>query len=250
MVARFDGRNPRAEQWLTRNSARLITEITEGQRKLVRSVLTQGMEEGRGPRSVALDLVGRRNRATGRREGGLLGLTESGLSTVQNARAALMSGDPSAMEQYLRLKSRDRRFDPIVRRAIREGKPVPADQARKIAGRLADRLLYRRGETIARTELLQSLHAAQNEGIMQLIDAGKIRQDQVTVVWDAANDSATRPSHRAMDGQTRRLGEPFTSGDGNQLMFPGDTSLGAPASDIVNCRCRLEQRINFLADLP
>jgi hypothetical protein len=32
------------------------------------------------------------------------------------------------------------------------------------------------------------------------------------------------------------MDEPFVV-DGEQLMFPGDTSMGATARNIVNCRC-------------
>jgi len=207
------------------------------------------MRAGRGPRSVALDIVGRINKATGRRTGGLVGLTKADQRAVSRALSELRSGDPVQMANYLTRKTRDRRFDGIVRRAMRDGKPVQADQARKITGRMADRLLYRRGETIARTELLKGLHAAQNEGIMQLVDSGVIKQEQVTNEWDAANDPYTRDSHRAMDGQKRPLGEPFVSGLGNQLLYPGDTSLGAPAEDVVNCRCVLRQSIDFVSEL-
>lgn len=207
------------------------------------------MEAGRGPRSVALDIVGRINRATGRREGGLIGNSERDIRAIQAALDELRSGDAAAMQSYLDRGLRDRRFDPIVRRAIREGKPVGAEQARKITGRMADIALRKRGETIARTELLQSLHASQAEGIQQMIDNGQLNVEQVTFEWDAANDSDTRDSHRAMDGQVRPHGQPFVSGAGNQLLFPGDRSHGAPASEIINCRCRLSPVIDFIAGL-
>ncbi len=57
----------------------------------------------------------------------------------------------------------------------------------------------------------------------------------MTREWDAAGDKDTRDSHSAMDGQKRGLDEPFTTGDGWQLMHPGDGSLGAPAEEVINC---------------
>ena len=55
----FDIRNPRAEAWLRNHSSTLIRQITDDQRAMVRAALVQGMEDGRNPRDVALDIAGR-----------------------------------------------------------------------------------------------------------------------------------------------------------------------------------------------
>lgn len=55
--------------------------------------------------------------------------------------------------------------------------------------------------------------------------------------WLTRLDERVRGSHRVMEGQVRKIGEPFLSGDGNHLTRPGDTS--APISDWINCRCRV-----------
>lgn len=247
--ARFGSRNPRAEEWLRQQSSRLIVEITEDQRQTVREAIERSLSRGDGPRTTALDLVGRTNRATGQREGGIVGLTNQQSRWADNALDELLSGDPARMARYLKRKARDRRFDRTVARAIREGRPVPASDARRIVARYRQRLLKVRGDTIARTEVLQSLHEAQNEGLRQLVDSGKVDQDAVEMEWDAASDSATRDSHRAMDGQRRRLGEPFQSGLGSLMQYPGDTSLGAPAEDVISCRCRTVPVVDFVKGL-
>jgi len=54
--------------------------------------------------------------------------------------------------------------------------------------------------------------------------------------WDAVLDDRTRSSHAAADGQVRIVGEPFVV-QSEFLLHPSDTSLGASASNIVNCRC-------------
>lgn len=51
-------------------------------------------------------------------------------------------------------------------------------------------------------------------------------------VWDSTLDGKTRPSHRAVDGEIRELDEKFSNG----LDRPGDS--GAPAAEVVNCRCK------------
>jgi uncharacterized protein with gpF-like domain len=54
--------------------------------------------------------------------------------------------------------------------------------------------------------------------------------------WDSVGDSHVREAHLSADGQEVRTNEPFTVG-GEQLMYPGDDSLGASIGNIVNCRC-------------
>lgn len=54
--------------------------------------------------------------------------------------------------------------------------------------------------------------------------------------WLAILDERTRPTHANADGQEQPLELPFDVG-GFYMMFPKDDSLGAPASEIINCRC-------------
>src|SRR5690606_5050915 len=86
VVFRFNARSPRAERWLSEHSSQLITDITEDIRIAARQHLVAGMEAGLNPRTTALSLVGRIDRATGRRVGGVLGLTSAQERFVTNAR--------------------------------------------------------------------------------------------------------------------------------------------------------------------
>ena len=249
--ARFNSRNERAERFVRDQSSRLITEVLDDQREAVRAALREGLERGTAPRTAARDIVGRVNRAKAGspREGGILGLHSRDAQAADRALAQLRSGDSADLRAYLNRKRRDRRFDPVVRKALREGTPVPADRARAMVTRYKARLLEKRGEDIARTELMRSLHAAQDEGIHQLVDDGKAQPGAVKRVWDASGDSATRDSHAAMDGQVRGLDEPFVTGAGHRVMYPGDTSLGAPAEEVINERCILRIDVDFTANL-
>jgi hypothetical protein len=38
---------------------------------------------------------------------------------------------------------------------------------------------------------------------------------------------------------------PFMSPSGAMMRFPGDTSMGAGAGEIINCRCDVEYNFNF-----
>jgi len=111
--------------------------------------------------------------------------------------------------------------------------------------------LRQRGETIARTETLKALNAGRQEALDQLIENpnNDVRAEDVVRAWDSAGDARTRETHAAADLQDPvPQGQPFIVG-GYSLMYPGDTSLGAPAEEVINCRCYVDVRIDFFARL-
>lgn len=224
-----------------RRVGRFITETVEETRDMVRNRVLRGVTAGENPRRVALDLVGRRRIGTHRRTGGIIGLTRHQEEWVQGARAELQGDAP--LRNYLTRKARDRRFDSTVRRAIRDGRPVPVDIREKMVASYRSRLLRLRGETVGRTEALSAVHAGQHEAIEQAVVDGNIPAEEIERTWYATSDSRVRDAHLAMSGQVRRHGEPFQSPTGARLMYPGDSSLGASPRDIVNCRCTVATRI-------
>lgn len=54
--------------------------------------------------------------------------------------------------------------------------------------------------------------------------------------WLAILDERTRATHAFADGQEQPIELPFDVG-GFYMMFPKDDSMGAPSSEIINCRC-------------
>lgn len=54
--------------------------------------------------------------------------------------------------------------------------------------------------------------------------------------WTSVLDGKTRPAHRLANGQTKKLEQSFVV-NGERLMYPTDTSLGATLGNIINCRC-------------
>src|SRR5690606_24378463 len=91
---RFGVRNPEAERFIREHSAQLVTAVVEDQRAGIRSALAEGLSRGANPRTTALEIVGRVNRTTGSRTGGLIGLTSVQSRAVANARSELVSADP------------------------------------------------------------------------------------------------------------------------------------------------------------
>lgn len=88
-----------------------------------------------------------------------------------------------------------------------------------------------RAQVIAVTEVNGALNAGWFSGaVAQQTQLGQ----PLAKKWIATHDSHTRPEHKAADGQTVPLNNPFIVGD-EPLMYPGDKS-GSPWN-IINCRC-------------
>lgn len=245
VIFQFSVRNVLAEEWLRTYSSELIRDIVEDQRQAVRNHLVAGMQAGANPRTTALDLVGRVNQSTGRREGGVIGLASSQEQWVRDYAAKLST--QSRLHEALENKLRDARFDRTIQRAMRDGAPIPVTTREAMVRAYRNRALRYRAETIARTESLRSLHAAQEEAIRQAIDSGALSRDRVSFIWRSAQDSRVRDTHKSLDGQTVRMGDMFVSPSGARLEYPGDPR--APISEVINCRCWREPRIDFLRGL-
>ena len=220
VVQSFGGRNERAERIARDLGARLVTEVVDDTRVMIAQTIRAGLEAGAGPRRTALDIGGRV--VNGTRQGGLVGLDSRRAGWVQNYRAKLLA----------------------------EGRPQ--SQIDRMAQRYSNKLLRQRGETIARTETLKALNAGRQEALDQLIENpnNDVRAEDVVRAWDSTGeDGRTRQSHLDADKQDPvPQGQPFIVG-GYSMMYPGDTSLGAPAEEVINCRCYVDVRIDFFARL-
>lgn len=243
LTMRFNGRNERAEQWTRTAAARLVREISEDQAAAIRQTILAGLESGRNPRSLAQDIVGRTE--GNQRVGGIVGLTRYQAGHVTRMRAEL--ADPERVADALRRARRDRRFDPAIRAAIREGRALSQADINRIAGRYSERLLALRGETIGRTETLRALNAGRAEAMQQLIDSGQVPVSAVTKIWRATPSGRTRDTHMGLDGQEVRFDAPFRSESGALMNYPGDPSLGAGPEELINCRCSFNTRVNYAA---
>ena len=250
IVIRFDVRNIRAEQWLKDHSSNLITSIVDEQRNNVRTVLEQGMAQGNNPRTVALDIIGRINPLTQRREGGIVGLTQQQMQFVTNAKDELSSGNAVEMQKYLGRTRRDKRFDSVVRKAIKEDSTLNSATVDKIISRYSDSLLKLRGDTIGRTEALNSLNSSKDEAFQQGLEKAGYSHQSVTKIWRSSGDNRVRHSHSAMNGQkVKGLNSAFVSPFGARMKYPHDRSLGAGPEEIINCRCIVDYRIDFAEGL-
>jgi len=95
-----------------------------------------------------------------------------------------------------------------------------------------DEVNRQRGRVIARTEVITASNKASHEG-------AKSTGLNLEKEWADSADSRVRDSHEIVDGQTKRIDEPFrwTSPESGQVeaMYPAQASL--PAAERIQCRC-------------
>lgn len=115
------------------------------------------------------------------------------------------------------------------------------DQAREAGVRTA-RKLRGRETTRATTETQHAAEVSKATEAEVLSDRTpsivRATPSQATVLkeWVTVGDEKVRIDHVRADSQTVDMSKPYTVG-GELLRYPGDTSLGASAGNVVNCRC-------------
>lgn len=218
-IIRFDATHERAVAAARRNELELVRGLSLETRETVRAVLVDGQINGKNPRSMARDI----------RDS--IGLTPTQTQHVLNYRRALESGD---FANALGRELRDARSDRMLRRLADEGGQLTEQQIDRMVERYRAAYVSFRAEVIARTESARNVHAGLQEAYTQAVERGDIEADQLVREWVAAPPTPNaREQHQAMDGQQRKLNEPFVAPDGTPLMYPGD----GPPKHSANCRC-------------
>jgi hypothetical protein len=223
---RFDVTNDRAAAWAKDNTADLVKGLSDESRATVKQVISDGVREGRNPRDIARDL-----RSS-------IGLTPSQADAVASYRKSLESGQYS---DALGRQLSDGRDDKAIRAAQDKGVAIDPDRIDAMVERYRKNYVGYRAEVIARTESLRAVHAGNEELFQQAIDGGDIEADSLERQWNSAHDPRVRPSHRAMNGQKRKLGDNFVTGEGVELAYPGDPD--GPIEETAQCRCVVSTRM-------
>lgn len=113
------------------------------------------------------------------------------------------------------------------------GTPPPSPQEEAVvAGAILFRSLARRRGTIVMAETQTVAEAAKQTETEVLVGA----EPTVNKTWVTRGDSLVREHHADADGQSVRVDRPYLV-RGEELMHPGDASLGAQPDNVINCRC-------------
>ncbi|WOC14979.1 phage minor head protein [Pseudochrobactrum sp. MP213Fo] len=247
-IFHFNARNSIAEKRLLARSSKMITNIADDTIGAIRHILTDGLKAGINPKQLSRQIVGAYDPKLKRRTGGIIGLNGEQAKWVTNARTELEFGSKGSLNKFLGRAARDKRYDAMIKRAIDGKEPLSSKAIDQIMNRYNDRLLKVRADTIGLTETMEALNSSKIAANGQIIDQLGLDPDVDAVkVWKSANDERTRADHLAMNGvEVIGMDEPFTLPDGSQMLHPCDSSLGAPASQTIRCRCTYFVRLDYL----
>ena len=144
-----------------------------------------------------------------------------------------------ALKRGIDLAYGKKQISASVTSSILQGKSIP-----RIAKDLKTRIPEMNKASAVRTART-AVTGAQNAGRMDSYVAAEKMGIKVRKEWLATIDGRTRHSHAMLDGQAVDIDKPFKV-DGEEIMFPGDTS--APGYLVYNCRCSLGAVIDGVDD--
>lgn len=187
-------------KWCDERAGNLIVELTENQRKNVKSIIEEALQQG----NVLPSSVNRRIKDT-------VGLTERQLVSNQkyynNMRNTLKENNP---------KLSDKEID---------------ERAAEAARKLADKQRSDRAKSISRTELNTAHNQAAYAYVQWAIEHGYMKN--VKRRWVTSGNDNVCPICVALNGQTVPFYEPYKVPAG--VKFKGEVIEGAPAH--TNCCC-------------
>jgi hypothetical protein len=214
---------------MQQNQLALVQGFTQSQVAATQEAIVSGIRDGLNPRQQA------------RRFKDSIGLTRKQQQAVDSYERNLRNASGDALNNKLR----NRANDAAVRRAAATGEALSAARIERMVEQYRLRMIAHRATVIARTEALRSVHEGSESMLDQAIADGTLQADEIVRHWFTAKDERVRGTHRTMHKQKRGVGVPFTSGAGISLMRPGDSR--APASETIQCRCRVATTIKILS---
>ena len=167
-----------------------------------------------------------------------LSVINQALATYYVARSVEQAGFITATNQKDIVKGISAAGDMVDENGI----PLTRVNQARGAAVLTAKHLKGRQQTIAITETQAAAEAAKATeaevlaGMRPSVTAPSNAPSNVPKEWVTVGDEFVRDSHVLADSQTRDMSKPYEVG-GEMLRYPGDTSLGASAGNVINCRC-------------
>lgn len=110
-------------------------------------------------------------------------------------------------------------------------------QAKLVRAKVRQSSLGRAKTTIPTTETQEPAEHSKFIAAIAINNSdNKPHKRQPIKTWVTVGDEKVRSAHQGADLQVKNSDDPFDVG-GEQLMRPGDSSLGASPENVINCRC-------------
>lgn len=183
VTLRFDRTNPAAEAWASANAARYVTEVTAETRQAIRERIQDAYAQQMTAQEAS------------RLIRGMIGLDTRRAAAVVKFRARLI------------------------------GDGVSGDALETRVAKYAAAQIKKRASLISRTELIDASNAGQLQLWHQAQEAGHLAYDRtrrkvLTTADDRLDQKVCEPMPYLDENQDVHLDQPFTTGDGRQVMAP------------------------------
>lgn len=132
-------------------------------------------------------------------------------------------------------------LDKIISNSAEQGLTLTREQVSQELQTGFDEKIEGRVDSISLTETQNMAERSKLTEALVLIGSallvgGALVGETILKTWHAILDDRVRDHHADASGQTVMVTDAFIV-KGEQLMHPGDTSLGASADNVINCRC-------------
>lgn len=199
----FDSLSPDVIQAVGQLESRVITDLQDSVREVVRSRLLRGITDGESAASIGRDL---RN---------VIGLSPTQEQAIQSYEQLLKDGSRQALNRQLR----DKRYDKTVLRG-----ELSDEQIGRMTDAYRRRMVNFNADTVARTAVLDSQKLGQQLSYDRAVEQGIIT-GQLMKTWVGVMDDRERDEHVEMEGETVASDDTYSNGED----IPGESTY--------NCRC-------------
>jgi len=187
-------------------------------RDAFRAAITQGLEAGVNPRVIA----------EGLRD--VVGLTPYQEGIIGNFQRAIREGD---YRKALTYELRDKRFDPRLRRLLKQGGTLTPAQVDEMGRSYRRKYVRWNAENLSHTAAREAQRVGQQLAWKEAKAAGLLGDGEIIKIWLHSDASKVpRPHHLAMDKSEAPLEKPYSNGD----MYPGQ-------QDPFGCKCTEKYRV-------
>lgn len=207
----FNFLDPRVITAIRAIETRALDTLTEQVREVTRAFVENGIRDGKGIPEIARQL-----RTT-------IGIAPHQERYVENLARELRTMSPRFKDRVLR----DKRFDRLILRAIREGQPLTEAKIEQISAAYLRRFASHNTEVVTRQVTIDAYREANRLSWEQAVADGYLDADSLVKVWVHSDIVKTpRPEHVALDGTAVRYDRPFPNGQ----QIPGLSDWGCQCS--------------------
>jgi hypothetical protein len=197
--------------------------LTEQVREVSRAYIENGIRDGKGVPAMARELRT------------VIGLAPHQDRYVENLARELRELSPRFKDRVLR----DKRYDRLIVRAIKEGKPLSEAKIEQIASAYRRKFTAHNTEVVTRQITLDSFREANRLSWEQAVTDGYLDADSLEKVWvHSGLPKDPRPEHVALDGTAVRYDQAFPNGQ----QVPGAGDFG--------CSCSARYQVRPTRRLP